>query len=163
MMTANVKLCRTVGLWYDTTHWRFTWQPVFVICSQVLWYTLPTVAFMVRKEKVFAIQLRPILELIAVGTIAARTALHWFHRKTLTECFSDLQKAFDQFSDSAHEDIRSKLRHLQRSADRLVKIYVFIVLFQAMSYGPLTIFITTIRYAKGDETLVLTSPALEAE
>lgn len=163
IMSANVRLCRAVGLWYDLTHWRFTWQPIFVILSQVFWFMIPTVAFMIQREKIFAVQLKPILEIVEIGMIVFRTTAHWYGRRSLTNCFDDLHKAFEQFSVSAHEDIRRTLRHLQRSASYLVKIYVFVVLFQALSYGPLATFITIVRYCRSDETLVLTSPVLEAE
>ncbi|KXJ71728.1 hypothetical protein RP20_CCG019852 [Aedes albopictus] len=163
MMSTNVRLCRAVGLWYDPTHWRFTWQTVFIISTQVLWFMLPTVAFMIRREKTFAVQLKPILEIVEIGVIVFRTSAHWNGRRLLTNCFDDLRKTFGRFSGSAHEDIRRTLRHLDQSADYLVKIYVFVVLFQALTYGPLTTFITIVRYLRKDESLVLASPVLEAD
>nr|XP_029722568.1 uncharacterized protein LOC115263418 [Aedes albopictus] len=129
MMSTNVRLCRAVGLWYDPTHWRFTWQTVFIISTQVLWFMLPTVAFMIRREKTFAVQLKPILEIVEIGVIVFRTSAHWNGRRLLTNCFDDLRKTFGRFSGSAHEDIRRTLRHLDQSADYLVKIYVLSYVF----------------------------------
>lgn len=164
LMAATIKLSMLCGTWGAEINCRQIWKPVMFALCLIFWYILPSALFIIGQEKSFIVLMKPVLELFAITMFVFRTANLVICRKTLYECYGDLQQCYDKFAANLHEDVQKIVRHVHRSADLLPKFYIPMVFFQAVSYGWLPATLTIVRYAfGGKESVELPSTVLEAE
>ncbi|EJY57872.1 AAEL017534-PA [Aedes aegypti] len=163
LMSASLKLCKWLGLWHEVNLSSPCWQTVFIMCSILFWFILPGCLYITRGEKTLRDLLKSILEVFAMSVIVSRLMVHMFNRKKLQACFVDLREAISTFENYPHENVQRILRHLLKSADYLVKIYVSIVFIQASVYGVVPAVLTTYQYCTSDEIIRLPSAVMDAD
>ncbi|EAT37619.2 AAEL010415-PA [Aedes aegypti] len=163
LMSASLKLCRWLGLWHDVNLDKPCWQTVFISFCLLFWYILPGCLYITRGGRMLQYLLKSILEVFSMCVIVLRCVVHMINRKTVQNSFVELEDAISTFENSPYEDVRQMLRHLLKSADYLVKIYVSIVFIQASIYGLVPAILTTYRYCNSNETVQLPSAVMEAD
>ncbi|XP_055523148.1 putative odorant receptor 71a [Wyeomyia smithii] len=164
MMRSSINLCKVVGLWDEANRRRRPrWQVILLASSLILWYIIPSAAFMIRNEKVLLIQLKPTLELFAIIIFTVRLFVHIITQDKLQKCYYQTHSVLNEFVDSSFEDVRSILAHMQVSSERLVKYYTCGVMAQASIYGWVPAIITIFKYAVGTKIPELPSTVLEAD
>ncbi|XP_055523149.1 odorant receptor 43a-like [Wyeomyia smithii] len=92
-----------------------------------------------------------------------RIARHVCYRREFQECCGAMQTAFDRYVNSANPTIQENLKHLQQSAEWLLKCYFTAVMTQALLYGIIPATITIVRYMLAPDTVELPPTVLEAD
>ncbi|XP_058813419.1 putative odorant receptor 71a [Topomyia yanbarensis] len=134
MMTLNIKLCKLMGLWNETNLPKPCWQAVFYVASMICLYILPGLIFIIRQEHNIHI-LRAVLECIAMTVYTLRFIKQAFHREELQSCYNEMQEVLTDISENRDSAIQTLLKHLQRSAQVLVKYYLISIMSQSLLYG----------------------------
>ncbi|XP_058460493.1 uncharacterized protein LOC131436058 [Malaya genurostris] len=161
-MTSTIELCKLVGLWQDLDPRTPGWRAVFYITTMVIWYILPGLMFTIRQENNLLI-LRSILECSAMTVYTIRFCVHVFYRADLQLCYAEVQEVLTSFVGSTGFAVQSTLKHLQSSAERLLKFYIIAVMCQSVLYGLVPALVTIYRYMVEGDTVKLPPTVLEQD
>lgn len=162
-MVSTVKLCKLVGLWKDYDSQKPRRTVIFILSCIILWYILPSAAYIMLQPESFFTMLKSTMELFGALMFALRIAAHMIYCSTYQKCTVDVQAVLSEFMDSPNQDIQRKIKHLRKSADYLIKFYLSAVLIQASTYGIFPLVLAVFRYLMSTEAPPLPSTVVEAK
>ncbi|XP_055585366.1 uncharacterized protein LOC129738200 [Uranotaenia lowii] len=163
MIPTTVKLCRIVGLLDRDVAGDTRQRAVVVISGITVFMTIPNLIYLIRKEKNLEHTFRVVIESIALVSIVLRLMFHYINRDGMQACYDDVRSVFNEYVDNPVAEVQKTLKHLYKSAEFLVKFYLYGVMSQAVSFGLIQAVITTVKYFVNGHVEQFPAPVIEAD